>query len=104
MLAENLVLQPWRQSTLITGAHSLDIRQKALLQGHGVADTLTMQQSPYPVAVPGALLEQPLAFARSPLAILVLRRRNPNHAADPRLAAQISQERPHQLCQIDPIG
>src|SRR5437660_1141193 len=26
MLAENLVLQPWRQSTLITGAHSLEIR------------------------------------------------------------------------------
>lgn len=50
------------------------------------------------------LLQQPLALAGAPFAILVLRRGNPNHAANPRFATQVSQKRAHQVRQIDPIG
>ena len=63
-----------------------------------------MQQSFDPVAVPGALLQQPFALAGAPLAIFVLGRGDPNYAADAHLAAQVGQERAHQLPQIDPIG
>src|SRR5215211_4494286 len=104
MLAADLILQTGRQRTPIAGAHPLEIRPEARLQRHGVADALTMQQPLDPVAVSRALLEQPLALTRAPLAILLLRRRNPNHAADTRLAAHMRQKRPHQQRQIDPVG
>jgi len=48
--------------------------------------------------------QKPLALAGAPFAILILRRGNPNHAANPRFATQVSQKRAHQLRQIDPIG
>ena len=104
MLAMDLVLQPWRQIAPIAGTRLVQTRQEARLQGHGIADALAMQQPLDPVAVPGALLQQPLALARTPFAIFVLRRRNPNHAANPRFAALVSQKRAHQLRQVDPIG
>ena len=93
MLAMDLVLQLRRQNAPIAGTHLVETRQEARLQGHGIADALAMQQPFDPVAVRGALLQQPLALARAPFAILVLRRGNPNHAANPRFAAQVSQKR-----------
>jgi hypothetical protein len=91
MLAADLVLQARQQSAPVAGVHLVEIRQEARLQGHRVADALAMQQPLDPVAVPGTFLQQSLALARTPLAIFVLRRGNPNHAADPHLAAQVSQ-------------
>src|ERR1700757_5014276 len=43
MLATDLLLQPRRQSAPVASAHLFNIRQEARLQGHGVADALTMQ-------------------------------------------------------------
>jgi hypothetical protein len=54
--------------------------------------------------VSSAFLEQALALAGAPLAVLVLHRRHMHHAADPRFAPQIGEEHPHQLLQVDAIG
>jgi hypothetical protein len=97
MLATDLIPQTRRQSAPVSGTHLIKARQEIRLQGHGIADALAMQQSLDPVAVPGAFLQQPLALACAALAIFVLRRGNPNHAANPRFAAKVSQERAHQL-------
>jgi len=96
MLAPDLVSQTRRYGTPVAGAHLIEIRQEVRHQWLGIADPLPMQKPLDPIGVPGALREQPLALARPALAILVLRRRDPNHAADPGLAAQVSQERSHQ--------
>ena len=45
-----------------------------------------------------------LAFAATALAILILNCWHVDNAAHPRLAAQMGQEGPHQLLQIDPVG
>src|SRR5512147_2487218 len=63
MLATDLLLQPGRQNASIAGTHLVQTRQEARLQGHRIADALAMQQPLDPVAVPGALLQQPLALA-----------------------------------------
>src|SRR3979490_971120 len=86
MLAPDLVSQTRRYGTPVAGAHLIEIRQEVRHQWLGIADPLPMQKPLDPIGVPGALREQPLALARPALAILVLRRRDPNHAADPGLA------------------
>src|SRR5262249_43966903 len=97
MLATDLLPQTRWYSAPIAGAHLIKVRQEIRLQRNDIADALAMQQPLDPVAVPGAFLQQPLALTRAALAILVLRRGNPNHAANLRFAAKVSQERAHQL-------
>jgi hypothetical protein len=51
-----------------------------------------------------ALLDQTVTFTGAALAILLFNGRDVDDAADPRLAPQMGEERPHQLLQIDPVG
>src|SRR3546814_1869856 len=51
-----------------------------------------------------ALLDQPLALARRPAGILLLRAGHPHHAHHPRLAAPVGQQGAYHLLAIDTIG
>src|SRR5690242_18258433 len=47
---------------------------------------------------------QRLALARDPTAVLLLRRRYPDHRTDARLASFVRQQRPNQRFSVDSIG
>src|SRR5262249_22324124 len=66
------------------------------------ANALAVQQSFDAVAVSRALLDQTITFTGAALAILIFNSRHVDDAADPRLAPQMGEERPHQL--LDPVG
>src|SRR3546814_12929965 len=51
-----------------------------------------------------ALLDQPLALARRPAGILLLRAGHPHHAHHPRLAAPVGPQGAYHLLAIDTIG
>ncbi len=105
VLAHDLLLEPWRQHSIVAGAHLVEVGDEARLERLDVAHALTEQQAslirlPCDVrsstSAPGARVRR--------FAILVLHRGHKHHAADPRLAAQMRQKRSHQLLQIDPVG
>ena len=50
-----------------------------------------------------ALGDQRLAFAHQPPAIFLFWTGRPDHRADPRLAALLGQERPHQRLAVDAV-
>jgi hypothetical protein len=76
----------------------------ATIERVDIANALAVQQSLDAVAVSRALRDQAITFTGAALAILIFNRRDVDDAADPRLARQIGEERPHQLLQIDPVG
>ena len=104
VLAYDLLAQPRRQRAPVAGAHVLKAGDEARLERHHVTNALAKQQRLDAIGVRGLLLQQPLALAAAALAVLVFRRGHVQHAADPRLAAQIGEEGPHQLLQVDAIG
>ena len=103
MLPHDLLLQLRRQRAPITRAHALEAGDEPALEWLGIANSLRVQQAGDAIGVAGTLLQQPIALTRGPPAVLILRRGHAHHAAHPRLAAQVTQQRAHQLLQIDPI-
>src|SRR6202045_2412049 len=104
VLAHDLLLEPLRQRPPVAGAHVGERVEEAWLERHGVADALRVQQPLDAIGVGGAFLEHALALPVAAFAVLVFHRRHMDHAAHPRLAPQKSQQRPHQLFQIDAVG
>ncbi|MHC2331515.1 hypothetical protein [Bradyrhizobium sp. USDA 4454] len=104
VLARNLLLQPHGKQVTVTSAQLAKAFDERAIQWIDIADALSVQECLDAVEVSRALLDQMLAFAAAALAILILNCRHVHHAARPRLAAQIGEEGPHQLLQINPVG
>src|SRR5258706_12488737 len=104
VLAGDLFLEPSRQRPSVSRAHRCKRFDEATLHRHRIADAMCMQQPLDTIAVCRAVLEQALPLARQPFAVFVFHRRHMQHAAVPRFAPYIGEERPHQFVQIDPIG
>src|SRR6266852_924688 len=104
VLARNLLLEALRQRPPVAGAQAGELVEKARLERHGVTDTLRVQQALDAIGVGGAFLEHALALPVAPFAVLVFDRRYVHHAAHSRLSPQKSQQRAHQLFQIDAVG
>jgi len=104
VFARDLLLEALRQGTTVTGAQAGKAFDERAIERVDVANALAVQQSLDAIAVSRAFLDQAITFPGAALAILIFRRRHVDDAADPRLAPQMGQERPHQLLQIDPVG
>src|SRR5438046_331935 len=101
MLARNLFLKPRRQRAAIARAQTGEVFDERPIKRFDIADALAVQQSFDAIAVSCALLDETLTFTGAPLAILLLNGRHMDNAANPWLAPQIGEERPHQLLKID---
>jgi hypothetical protein len=104
VFARDLFPEPLRQRTTVTGAQAGKAFDEQAIERVDIANALAVQQALDAVAVRRALLDQTIPFTTAALAILLFSRRDADDAADPRLAAQVGEERPHQLLQIDPVG
>ena len=102
--SRDLLLKPLRQWTTVTGAQAGKALDEPGIERLDIANALAVQQSLDAVAVSRALLDQAVTFPGAALAILIFNGRHVDDAADPRLAPQMGEERPHQLFQIDPVG
>src|SRR5262245_11281476 len=104
MLARDLLLGPRWQWPSIPGAQGIETGDEARLEWCRIAHALRMQLRVAVIVVRGAFLAIAFPFTASTLAILVFHRWHMVHAAGPRLAPQMAEQRPHQLLQVDPIG
>jgi hypothetical protein len=104
VFAHDLFLEPLRQEMTVTGVQAGKAFDERAIERGDIANALAMQQSLDAVAVRRALLDQTVTFTGAALAILLCNGRDVDDAADPRLAPQMGEERPHQLLQIDPVG
>jgi hypothetical protein len=113
------VIQKQFQPIKLTADLQLEVRrQSASVAGHEFVETFTPiaaqrlvaryslreQQSLDPIDVLDPLGDQHPAFAAEPAAIFFLGRRRPDHHADPRFAALISQQRAQKRFAIDLVG
>jgi hypothetical protein len=92
-----------RQLAAVARAQRHKPRSSVPAQRLVLADPLREQQPLDPVAVADSLGDQRLAFAHQPPAIFLFWTRRPDHRADPRLAALVGQERPHQRLAVDAV-
>ena len=104
VLAHDLGHQPGRQGAAVAGARPRQLLVEVLAPRLDIAHPLAVQQPFDPVAVSGALVDQPLPLARQPPGVLLLGRRRTHHAAHPRLAAVVADQHPHQPLEIEPVG
>src|SRR6266550_3265594 len=104
MFTHDLLLEPCRQRAAIASAHIVEAGDEVPLQRHDITDALPMQQSLDAIVVGRAFLSQPIALTHSPLAVLLFRGRDMQHAADPWLTTQKGPKRSHQFVQVDVVG
>src|SRR5258707_7235284 len=104
VLTYNLLLELLRQRPPIPSAQISEGVEEAWLERHGVTDALRVQQPLDAIGVGGAFLEHALTLPVAPFAVLVFDRRYVHHAAHSRLSPQKSQQRAHQLFQIDAVS
>src|SRR5204862_7419427 len=103
VLALDLGDQLGRQGAAVAGASLGKLLEEVLAPRLQLAHPLAVQQPFDPVAMAGALADQPLALARQPTSILLLGRRRINHAAYPRLAAIVADQHPHQTLKVQAV-
>src|SRR6267154_2452745 len=104
MFTHDLLLEPCRQRAAIASAHLVEAGDEVPLQRHDITDALPMQQSLDAIVVGRAFLSQPIALTHSPLAVLLFRVRDMQHAADPWLTTQKGPKRWHQFVQVAVVG
>src|SRR5258708_7431098 len=104
VLTYNLLLELLRQRPPNPRAQISEGVEEAWLERHGVTDALRVQQTLDAIGVGGAFLEHALTLPVAPFAVLVFDRRYVHHAAHSRLSPQKSQQRAHQLFQIDAVS
>src|SRR5215472_7588842 len=104
MFAHDLRLEALGQQTPIASAHLVETGKEPSRERHHIPDALGVEQSLDSIGVCCLLLLEVFALAIEPLAILIVDCRNVHHAADPRFASQIGQQRAHDLIEIDAVG
>ena len=104
VLASQLLAKVRRQRRTVGTAQFLEVRGEVGAQRAGLVNALGVQQRLDPVDVGAALLQQALALAAHPLGVLLGHRGHAHHAAHARLAPAMSEQHPHQLLEIQPVG